>query len=63
MPMGVALEHQAQDEVKQFECIKASLMAMVNGIPPQLAVEFGRKTLKESVRPSFTELEDRIRGG
>ncbi len=61
-PLGVALEYKAIDETKVFECIKACIMAMVNGIPPQLAVEFGRKTLMDTVRPSFTELEDRIRG-
>ncbi|HAG94950.1 MAG TPA: flagellar motor stator protein MotA, partial [Gammaproteobacteria bacterium] len=41
---------------------KTAILAMVNGIPPQLAVEFGRKTLFSSERPSFTALEDHLRG-
>jgi chemotaxis protein MotA len=62
-PMSALMAHHAEDEAKQYECIKACIMAMVNGIPPQLAVEFGRKTLMGSVRPGFNELEDRVRGG
>jgi chemotaxis protein MotA len=62
-PMGTLMAHHAEEEAKQYECIKACIMAMVNGIPPQLAVEFGRKTLMNSVRPGFSELEDRVRGG
>ena len=60
-PLGVALEHKAREEMKVFECIKSSILAMVNGIPPQLAVEFGRKTLYSSDRPSFAELEEHLR--
>ncbi|MEJ2754398.1 MAG: MotA/TolQ/ExbB proton channel family protein, partial [Gammaproteobacteria bacterium] len=62
-PISALMSHHATDEAKQYECIKASIMAMVNGIPPQLAVEFGRKTLMRAVRPGFSELEDRVRGG
>lgn len=56
-PMAVALEHRNRDEAKIFECIKVCLLATVNGYSPQVAVEFGRKILFSSVRPSFTELE------
>lgn len=62
-PLSVALEYRAADTLKCFQCLKVCLMAMVNGIPPQMAVEFGRKTLGEDVRPSFSELEKRVRGG
>jgi chemotaxis protein MotA len=61
-PLSQALEHRAAEEAKFYECIKASLIATVNGVPPQIAVEFGRKTLPSKVRPSFSELEARVRG-
>lgn len=61
-PMSVALEHGAQDEITAFACIKTSILAMVNGIPPQLAVEFGRKAIGSRDRPAFKELEDHLRG-
>lgn len=61
-PMAVALEHRAAEEAKVFECIKVSLLATVNGYSPQIAVEFGRKVLFSTVRPSFQELEEHLRG-
>jgi len=33
----------------------------MNGYPPPLAVEFGRKVLYSNVRPSFNELEAPVR--
>ena len=60
-PMSDAMAHSAKERVKALDCIKTSLLAMLNGIPPQLAVEFGRKTLFSSERPSFSELEEHLR--
>jgi chemotaxis protein MotA len=61
-PMSVALEHKAADEKKFLECIKASIMAFVQGYNPQIAAEFGRKTMSPHVRPSFAELEAYLKG-
>jgi hypothetical protein len=41
--------------------LKAAIVATSNGLPPQMAVEFARKTLFSADRPTFTELEDHIR--
>ena len=61
-PLSLALEHGAHEETIALVCIKTSILAMVNGIPPQLAVEFGRKAIGSRERPSFKELEDHLRG-
>jgi len=61
-PMATMLEHIAADESKFFETIKVCLMANLNGYAPQIAVEFGRKTIFASVRPGFIELENHIKG-
>lgn len=61
-PMAVLLEHVAHEETKFYECIKVCLMATLNGYAPQIAVEFGRKTIVSSERPGFTELENHIKG-
>lgn len=61
-PMAVMLEHMAHEESKFFECIKVCLMATLNGYAPQIAVEFGRKTILSSERPGFVELENHIKG-
>ncbi|MGM0632811.1 MAG: flagellar motor stator protein MotA [Pseudomonadota bacterium] len=60
-PMSARLESVAGEQIKVFECIKAAIVATSNGLPPQMAVEFARKTLFSTDRPSFSELEDHIR--
>lgn len=61
-PMATMLEHLAHEESKFLECIKVCLMATLNGYAPQIAVEFGRKTIFSTERPGFTELESHIKG-
>ncbi len=61
-PMAVNLEHITSEEGKFFECIKVCLLASLNGYAPQIAVEFGRKTLYSTERPGFAELEEHIKG-
>ncbi|MDQ8031404.1 flagellar motor stator protein MotA [Bordetella genomosp. 1] len=60
-PFASRVERQAAEAVKVLECIKVTLLASMNGYPPQLAVEFGRKVLFSAVRPSFGELEEHVR--
>lgn len=60
-PFASAIERQSVATTKVLECIKVTLLASMNGYPPQLAVEFGRKVLFSSVRPSFAELEEHVR--
>lgn len=60
-PLAASLERYSFSSIKIFECIKVTLLASMNGYPPPLAVEFGRKILYSSVRPSFLELEEHVR--
>lgn len=60
-PFSSYLNHKVRDESRAYECVKAVLVASMNGVPPQVAVEFGRKVLFHSVRPSFQELEEQYR--
>lgn len=60
-PISNRLQEVADAEIKMFECIKAAIVATSNGLPPQLAVEFARKTLFSGDRPSFSELDEHIR--
>lgn len=62
-PLSASLEHDAREELNLYEAIKATLVASASGMPPTLAVEFGRKVLFHAHRPSFTELEQAMRGG
>ncbi|WP_439860753.1 flagellar motor stator protein MotA [Pseudomonas sp. MBLB4136] len=61
-PLSNALEHDAKEELNVYESIKAALVASASGMPPTLAVEFARKTLFPAHRPSFSELEQAMRG-
>lgn len=61
-PTSTALEARAQEEAKFLQCIKACILANVQGYSPQVAVEFGRKTMEGAMRPSFTELEEHVKG-
>ncbi len=60
-PLSGKLEHQLHESSKLLECIKITLLANLNGYSPVLAVEFGRKVLFSTERPSFVELETQIK--
>jgi len=60
-PLAGKLEHQLHESSKVLECIKITLLANLNGYPPVLAVEFGRKVLFTTERPSFLELEKHVK--
>jgi chemotaxis protein MotA len=60
-PLSTLLENKAEEEAKVYQCIKVTLLASLNGYPPSIAVEFGRKILYSTERPSFTDLEAEIK--
>ena len=59
-PIGVAMNSYADAETKYFQCIKAALIAHMQGHSPSIAIEFARKTLFSHERPSFAELEEAV---
>ncbi|MDX5333766.1 MAG: flagellar motor stator protein MotA [Gammaproteobacteria bacterium] len=61
-PMSTALERRAEEETRFLTCLKACILANVQGYSPQVAVEFGRKTMAPALRPSFQELEEHLKG-
>nr|WP_306310535.1 flagellar motor stator protein MotA [Xenorhabdus aichiensis] len=60
-PLATLLRQRSSEQVKMMQCIKITLLSNLNGYAPQIAVEFGRKTLFLTDRPSFTELEEHVR--
>jgi chemotaxis protein MotA len=60
-PLASLLEQKAQEGTKMFQTVKVTLLASLNGYAPALAVEFGRKVLYASVRPTFAELEEHVK--
>jgi len=60
-PLSSLLEQKLAEQTKMLQCIKVTLLASLNGYPPQVAVEFGRKVLYSTERPSFSELEEEVK--
>lgn len=60
-PLANLLEQKLDESSKMFQCVKVTLLASLNGYAPALAVEFGRKVLYSTERPSFAELEEHIK--
>ncbi|MRV71858.1 flagellar motor stator protein MotA [Duganella sp. FT92W] len=60
-PLATLHEQKLEESTKMFQCVKVTLLASLNGYAPALAVEFGRKVLYSTERPSFSELEEHIK--
>ncbi len=60
-PIANQLNQKCEEGSKIYQCIKAVLLASMNGYAPQVAVEFGRKVLYSSDRPTFAELEEDLK--
>jgi chemotaxis protein MotA len=60
-PLATLLEQKLNEQTKILECVKVTLLASLNGYSPALAVEFGRKILYSTERPSFIELERHVK--
>jgi chemotaxis protein MotA len=61
-PMSSAMERLARDESQFYVTMKTCIMGFVQGHPPQVAIEFGRKATPYALRPTFYELEKQLRG-
>ena len=60
-PMANFLEFAARDESQFIKVLKTCLMASIQGYPPQIAIEFGRKAIFSTERPGFRELDEHIK--
>ncbi len=61
-PLAGLLEQKIDEDGKELQCIKTTLLASMQGYAPQVAIEFGRKVLYSTERPSFSELEGHVKG-
>ncbi len=60
-PLATHIELLQASEARFLECIKAGIVAYAKGNAPIIVVEFSRRVIFHSVRPSFAELEDAVR--
>ncbi len=59
-PIGNAIKNTYDAESKYLMCVKAGILAFMQGYAPAVAVEFARKSLLSNVRPSFYEVEEAV---
>ncbi len=60
-PISTFLDLVAKEEGQFFKCLKTCLIASIQGYAPNMAIEFGRKTIFSTERPGFKELETHIK--
>jgi chemotaxis protein MotA len=56
-PIATALKNDVEAEMKFMLCMKAGILAHMQGYAPAVSVEFARKALMSDVRPTFYEVE------
>jgi chemotaxis protein MotA len=61
-PLAKNIEHILEDKKRFLETIKACIVAYAKGNPPILSIEMARRTINMDDRPTFTELENFVRG-
>ena len=61
-PLATNIGHSLEHHIRYLETIKACIVAYAKGNPPIIAVEIARRTIFTDERPSFSELENYIRG-
>ncbi len=59
-PIAQSLEKSYNSESFYLNCIKAGIIAHMQGYAPQVSVEFSRKSLAAEMRPTFAEVEEMI---
>lgn len=61
-PLAANLEHNLENKIRIFHTIKACIVAYAKGNPPIIAIEIARRTIFSDDRPTFSELENYVRG-
>ncbi len=60
-PMAKRIEHHFDAEGRFFNMLKMGILANCRGLPPQVSLEFARRTIFPSDRPTFKEMEELLK--
>ena len=61
-PLASNIEHNFENKTRLLHTIKSCIIAYAKGNPPTVAVEIARRTIFSDERPTFSELENYVRG-
>jgi len=62
-PLAANMAKSGEEHGQYMLFLRMGTLAFIKGMAPQLAVEFARRSIPTTVRPSFQETESLIRGG
>lgn len=62
-PIAAKIKSVREKKIRLYVLIKQTLLAFMNGAMPQIAVEYGRKTISAYERPSIDKVEQEMLGG
>lgn len=57
-PVASKMDSIVKDNTAVLKCVQAGLVSFAGGAPPQVALEFARKTIPSVMRPTAEELEE-----
>ncbi|WP_225766057.1 flagellar motor stator protein MotA [Stenotrophomonas sp. Marseille-Q4652] len=60
-PLAAAIEARAEQDARIYESVKTALLACLRGYNPKIALEFARKTVPSTLRPSFLDFEQHLK--
>ncbi|MFZ8832016.1 MAG: MotA/TolQ/ExbB proton channel family protein [Thermodesulfobacteriaceae bacterium] len=60
-PLSTRMERMANEEKEYLMVIKQAIVSFIAGGAPAMAVEFARRTIPPHLRPSFSELEAKLK--
>ena len=62
-PIATQIKQVRQKQLRLYVVVKQSLLAFMNGAMPQIAIEYGRKTISSYERPTIDEVEEQTMSG
>ena len=60
-PLATKMDMVVKDYTAALKCVQAGLVSFAGGAPPQVALEFARKTIPSVMRPTSEELEQLLK--
>lgn len=60
-PMGAKIEQTNHEHHMYFAVIKEAVAAAIRGSTPIIAVEYGRRAIPHTFRPTFAEMEEKLK--
>jgi chemotaxis protein MotA len=62
-PLATKIKSVREKQMRMYVIVKQTLLAFMNGAMPQVALEYGRKTISSYERPTINEVEEATAGG